>query len=215
MQTQVEPPNEHPASRTRTQLPRLRVHAAGPDSPIRADLEEFVRRRFERTHGAQVRSFMPTLLSIDDRRGQRLGVIGLRCAADGPLYLEQYLDLPIERAIAAGTVTPQPARRDIVEIGNLACPTGRAGLLAISVLPAYLAARGHAWIAFTATRTVRRLLDELNAPIFELAEAREARVATSPDHWGSYYAQEPRVHAARLSDGLRLPGFRTVIEHDA
>jgi hypothetical protein len=215
MQTQVEPPAEHPASRTRTQLPRLRVCAHGPDSPTRADLEEFVRRRFERTHGAQVRSFMPTLLSIDDRSGQRLGVIGLRCAADGPLYLEQYLDLPIERAIAAGTVTPEPARSDIVEIGNLACPTGRAGLLAISVLPAYLAARGHAWIAFTATRTVRRLLDELDAPIFELAEARESRVVTAPDQWGSYYDQEPRVHAARLRDGLRLPGFRTVIEHDA
>jgi hypothetical protein len=215
MQPQIEPPAEYPQARTRPQLPRLSVRAAGPDSPIRGDLEEFVRRRFERTHGAQVRSFMPTLLSIDDRYGQRLGVIGLRCAADGPLYLEQYLDLPIERAIAAGTVSPEPARRDIVEIGNLACPTGRAGLLAISVLPAYLAARGHAWIAFTATRTVRRLLDELDAPIFELAEARESRVAGAPDDWGSYYAQEPRVHAARLRDGLRLPGFRTVIDHDA
>ena len=215
MQTQVEPPTEHAAPRSRTQLPRLRVRAAGPDSPIRSDLEEFVRRRFERTHGAQVRSFMPTLLSIDDRWGQRVGVIGLRCAAEGPLYLEQYLDLPIERAIAARMATPPPARRDIVEIGNLACPTGRAGLLAISVLPAYLVARGYAWIAFTATRTVRRLLEELDAPNFELAEARESRVATAPDHWGSYYAQEPRVHAARLHDGLRLPGFRTVIEHDA
>jgi hypothetical protein len=215
MQTQVEPPTEHTTPRSRPQLPRLRVRAAGPDSPIRAELEEFVRRRFERTHGAQVRSFMPTLLSIEDRRGERLGVIGLRCAAEGPLYLEQYLDLPIERAIAAGTVTPTPSRRDIIEIGNLACPTGRAGLLAISVLPAYLVARGHAWIAFTATRTVRRLLDELDAPIFELAEARESRVATAPDQWGSYYAQEPRVHAARLRDGLRLPGFGTVIEHDA
>ncbi len=215
MQTQVEPATEHAAPCTRTQLPRLRVRAAGPDSPIRPDLEEFVRRRFERTHGAQVRSFMPTLLSIEDRSGQRVGVIGFRCAAEGPLYLEQYLDLPIERAIAAGAVTLPPARRDIVEIGNLACPTGRAGLLAISVLPAYLAARGYAWIAFTATRTVRRLLDELDAPHFELAEAREARVAAAPDDWGSYYAQEPRVHAARLRDGLRLPGFRTVIDHDA
>lgn len=215
MQSQVEPSAEHPAPRAHTRIPRLRVRAAGPDSPIRADLEEFVRRRFERAHGAHVRSFMPTLLSVDDRWGQRVGVIGLRCAAEGPLYLEQYLDLPIERAIAAGAVTPPPARREIVEIGNLACPTGRAGLLAISVLPAYLAARGHSWIAFTATRTVRRLLDELDAPHFELAEARESRVATAPDHWGSYYAQEPRVHAARLRDGLRLPGFRTVIEHDA
>jgi Thermostable hemolysin len=215
MQTQVEPSTEHVAPRSRTQLPRLRVRAAGPDSPIRSDLEEFVRRRFERTHGAHVRSFMPTLLSIEDRWSQRVGVIGLRCAAEGPLYLEQYLDLPIERAIAARMATPPPDRRDIVEIGNLACPTGRAGLLAISVLPAYLVARGYAWIAFTATRTVRRLLQELNAPNFELAEARESRVATAPDHWGSYYAQEPRVHAARLRDGLRLPGFRTLIEHDA
>jgi hypothetical protein len=215
MQTQCDPPTECAALRIRTQLPRLRVHAAGPDAPIRSDLEEFVRRRFERTHGAQVRSFMPTLLSIDDRWGQRVGVIGLRCAAESPLYLEQYLDLPIERAIAAGTVTPPPARRDIVEIGNFACPTGRAGLLAISVLPAYLIARGYTWIAFTATRTMRRLLEELDAPNFELAEAHEPRVATAPDHWGSYYAQEPRVHAARLRDGLRLPGFRTPIEHDA
>lgn len=210
----VDPPSEHAGTRTRPPLPQLRVRAAGPGSPIRAELEEFVRRRFERAHGALVRSFMPTLLSIDNHWGQRLGVIGLRCAAEDSLYLEQYLDLPIERAIAAATVSPAPARRDIVEIGNLACPTGRAGLLAISVLPAYLIARGHAWIAFTATRAVRRLLDELDAPIFELAEARESRVASAPDHWGSYYQQEPRVHAARLRDGLRLPGFHAVIEHD-
>ncbi len=215
MQAEVKPPTEHLTPRSRWQLPRLRVRTAGPDSPIRADLEQFVRHRFERTHGAQVRSFMPTLLSIEDRWGQRVGVIGLRCAAEGPLYLEQYLDLPIERAIADGAVTLPPARREIVEIGNLACPSGRAGLLAISVLPAYLIARGYAWIAFTATRTVRRLLEELDAPNFELAEARESRVAAAPDHWGSYYAQEPRVHAARLCDGLRLPGFRTHIEHDA
>jgi hypothetical protein len=62
---------------------------------------------------------------------------------------------------------------------------------------------------------VRRLLEELDAPNYELAEARESRVATAPDDWGSYYDQEPRVHAARLRDGLRLPGFRTVIDHGA
>src|SRR5688572_22465514 len=71
----------------------------GRNEPLRSELEAFVNAAFLRKHGAHVRSFMPTLLSWRDG-GARLGVVGLRAAQEEPLYLENYLDSPIERTLA-------------------------------------------------------------------------------------------------------------------
>ena len=43
-------------------------------------------------HGAEVRTFMPTLISFRDRQGELRGVAGIRSAAEGALYLERLAD---------------------------------------------------------------------------------------------------------------------------
>ena len=92
--------------------------AVGRNEPLRSELEAFVNAAFLRKHGAHVRSFMPTLLSWKVG-GAPLGVVGLRAAQEEALYLENYLDSPIERMLA-GRAGRQVPRARIVEIGHLA-----------------------------------------------------------------------------------------------
>ena len=61
----------------------------------------------------------------------------------------------------------------------------------VAQLPAFLLARDYRWIVFTATSTVRGILQGFGAPLVELARADAARVATSPDRWGRYYRKGP------------------------
>ncbi len=184
----------------------LHLGVAGTDAPDRAELEAFVGAAFKRGHDATVTSFMPTLLSFRDRAGDLRGVVGLRAATPQPLYLEQYLEKPVETAIAAAT--GHPVRREqVVEVGNLAGANCRAAMRMVALLPGYLLSRDYRWIVFTATSTVRGILEGFGAPLVELARADGARVAGSPDRWGRYYEKDPRVLAGYLPTSLRIPGF--------
>ncbi len=44
---------------------------------------------------------MPTLVAFRDRQGELRGVAGIRGADESRLYLEQYLDRPIEERLTA------------------------------------------------------------------------------------------------------------------
>jgi hypothetical protein len=173
----------------------------------RPELESFVSSAFARKHGARVRSFMPTLLGLRDPHGRLRGVVGLREAGIEPLYLEQYLDAPIEESISAASGR-RVRRHEIVEIGNLAGGNCRAAMRMVAQLPAYLLSRNFSWIAFTATSAVRQILLGFDAPLLELARADEARVTGGGDAWGSYYRADPRVFAGYLPDSWRIAAFQ-------
>ena len=169
----------------------------------RGELEGFVHRVFAAKHRAQVRSFMPTMLAMRNDAGRVCGVAGFRCAAHEPLFLERYLDEPIEHAIAK--VAQQTVTREqLVEVGNLAGVSCRAATRLVLELPRLLLARGHRWIAFTATDKVRQLLASYGAPLLELAPANASRVAGLADDWGRYYETDPRVMVGFLPDGLAM-----------
>lgn len=184
----------------------LTFAVARPDAPEREELEAFVAEAFRRGHDASVASFMPTLLSLRDRSGRLRGVVGLRGASPQPLYLEHYLEQPVESAIA--TATGQAIRREqVVEVGNLAGTNCRAAVRMVALLPSYLLSLDYQWIVFTATSAVRGILQGLGAPLVELARADAARVANGPDRWGRYYDTDPRVFAGYLPLSRRIPGF--------
>jgi len=184
----------------------LNLAVARDDGPDRAELEAFVGAAFKRRHDATVASFMPTLLSFRDGTGQLRGVVGLRAAVPRPLYLEQYLERPVEAAIAAATGQAIP-REQVVEVGNLAGANCRAAVRMVALLPGYLLSLDYRWIVFTATAPVRSILQGFGAPLVELARADGARVANGPDRWGSYYDTDPRVLAGYLPLSRRIPGF--------
>ncbi len=184
----------------------LRLAEVRPGAADRSELERFVAAAFQRRHDATVQSFMPMLLSFRDGEGALRGVIGLRGAAREPLYLEQYLEQPVEAAIAAATGRTVE-RREVVEVGNLAGTNCRTAMRMVALLPAHLLAAEYRWIVFTATHAVRDILQGFGAPLVELARADATRVAAAPDRWGRYYETDPRVLAGFLPLSRRIPGF--------
>ncbi|MGI9246113.1 MAG: thermostable hemolysin, partial [Steroidobacteraceae bacterium] len=133
-----------------------------------------------------------------------------RGATQEALYLEQYLDRPIEVALSEAIRSrdlPEVERAAIAEVGNLAGRNCRAAVRMVAHIPAWLLSQRYSWIVFTATSGLRNILAGFGAPLVELARADGSRVADQRDEWGSYYATDPRVFAGYLPDAERLAGF--------
>jgi hypothetical protein len=141
------------------------------------------------------------------------GVVGYRPAHEGPLFLERYLDAPIERVLSMRSGL-RVRRSRIVEVGNMACRNAAVARGLISVLPRYLIDRGALWITFTATRMVRELVCESGARPFDLAPAQPDRVIGAVDEWGRYYENDPRVLAGYLPAARGYPALWKAIDED-
>lgn len=186
-----------------THAARQRLSLCERGDACRDELECFVHDAFAAKHGAEVHSFMPSLFALRSSNGRLCSVAGFRAAADEPLFLERYLPKPIEHALSEALGTP--IRRDqIVEVGNLASISCRAAMTLMLELPRLLLERGQHWMVFTATDTVRTLLDAYRAPLIQLATAKADCVAGFGDDWGRYYDTDPRVMAGFLPNGAKL-----------
>jgi hypothetical protein len=158
-----------------------------------------------------VHAFMPTLLALEGRRGRVCGVVGFRNAATEPLFLERYLDAPVELALAEHVGKPV-IRSQIVEVGNLASLSCRAACHLVAALPRVLLADGNQWIVFTATAAVRGMLAKFRAPVIELARATRDRLDEG-EEWGRYYDNDPRVVAGYLQHGI-APALAAELAHE-
>lgn len=166
----------------------------------RARIEAFVADLYRRRHGAQLRSFLPELLAFHDGHGEVRAVVGLRNAAAGPLFLEQYLDAPAEAIVSARTGR-QVERRLVVEVGNLAVSAPGDIRALVAHLLALLHDAGLRWVLFTATRQLRNTFARIGLVPMELAEARAERLRGDTSDWGSYYAVQPMVVLGDLDAG--------------
>lgn len=177
--------------------PRYATQLCGPDAPERAELERFIRQVFHRAYGASIRQFMPQLMSLRDAGGRLLAVCGLRNAASGRLFLETYLDAPVENVISERT-RDEVLRGDIVEIGNLAVAEPGIAPHLLASVSGYLHGTDTRWAVFTAIPVLRNSLARLNMPLEVLADASLQRIvpAERPE-WGSYYDKNPQVMAVR------------------
>ncbi len=184
----------------------FRIVSCGRDHARRAEAEEFVRRRYLRRHGAHIASFMPTLLLLIDAGGGLAAVAGFRYALQEPLFLERYLTVPIEQAIASKTGTHVP-RKSIVEVGNFAALDPRRASALMSFMPAHFVEHGARWIAFTATTSIRGILSALGGHCMDVGAADGARVGGGADDWGRYYSSDPRVMAGYLPSARSIPAL--------
>lgn len=194
---------ERPEPRVGHSCRRHELELHQKDDPRREELEEVVRDVFAARHGARVCSFMPTLLAMRNEAGVVCSVAGFRCADGEELFLERYLDEPVEHAIGSAA-NRQVSRSQIVEVGNLVGVSCRSAVRLVLELPRILLDRGHRWMVFTATDTLRGLLVSYHAPLLDLAAATASRAPDTGDDWGRYYESHPRVMAGYLPDGLSL-----------
>jgi hypothetical protein len=166
----------------------------------RKNLEQYIAQQFERIHGARITDFSPLLLSLQDDQ-QRLAAIGVKPAFCGRLFLENYLDAPIDQVVAAQT--RQPIDRDgVVEIGNLICTGKGVSLALFMLLSAALAEAGYQWMVFTATAQVQKLVKRLDVDLQFLAHADAHKLPAGAGDWGNYYRSCPQVLLGNIQQSV-------------
>ena len=177
------------------------LHLASPGSARRVALEQFVCQRFELQHGARIRHFMPCLFGLENQIGQLLGAVGVRSGNSGPLFLERYLNEPIQTAIGSRLGNTEPGRGELVEVGNLAADSPGAARLLIVALTDLLVALGFRWVTFTGTPPLLNSFQRLGLTPIALGEADPARMGEELADWGSYYDNRPLVMAGDIHGG--------------
>lgn len=157
----------------------------------RRRIQRYIADRFKAVHDADIKHFLPILLSIS-RESETGAALGLQFGAESAMFLEQYLSNPIEQEIAALKEMPV-ARSSIVEVGNLVISHRPSGLLLFILMTGVLERLSCKWMVFTATRNVENMLKKLGYSPFYLADAPPEVLGDEAASWGQYYQNSPRV----------------------
>ncbi len=161
-------------------------------SPERRRIERFLETEFKRSYNATITQHYPILMSVQDDDGNILGALGFRYADAEPLFLEQYLDVPVEEQLLR-TSQISINRNKIVEVGNLASHGNGASIFLFTALTAFLSQQGREVISVTATDSLHRFFNHLNIELNILGYADQHRLPDAGMAWGSYYQSNPRI----------------------
>jgi hypothetical protein len=192
---------------------RITLHETDADD---RELGDFIRDCFARRHGAQITRLMPRLFGVRDPNGVLIAGFGLRSAAAGPLFLEQYLDAPVELTLGM-TFGEHIRREQVLEVGHLSATDTAATRWLLVAMTLLLHGEGVPWIVFTGTRRVHNGLLRLGLRPQVLAPARRERLAEAERaHWGRYYEQSPQVLGGSVAGGYETlcarPGLAAAVD---
>ena len=168
--------------------------------PLRTPCEQFIGARFEQAHGARIAHFSPYLLGVRDALDRWRAAAGYTPADGRRLFLEQYLDAPVERLLARYDVqrdvdrrSRQP-RRNVRRHGARADPAARTP----PASPRLRVGRLH-----RDARAAQRIRAH-GAHAARTGRADPARLPDGGARWGRYYASDPIVVAGRIGHALRI-----------
>lgn len=169
--------------------------------PERIRVETYLQTRYAEAFQGHIARHYPALMSLQDRDGGIHAAVGFRFAARSPLFLEHYLDEPIEAAASGSLGRPVP-RQAIAEIGNLASHSPGASLFLFLALANHLHHQGCTHAAATATRRLRRGFARVGFVTRRLAQASASRIADGATDWGTYYQDDPEVLVGPIAPAL-------------
>lgn len=195
------PPDARPPAAA-SGSPRLRVHL--PGEPGRKAVEAFIATIYAQRFGATLRQFAPVLLSLCDESGEHIVAAAGYRAASETLFLERYLEAPIEQLLARQAGAAAPARAGIVEVGHLAAARSGEGRRLIMLMGPHLAEQGFEWVVSTLTTELRHLFLRIGVTPLALGLADPAVLDVDEARlWGSYYEHRPVVLAGHLPQALQ------------
>lgn len=177
----------------------LQLHARS--APARDEVEDYIRRIYRQRFGAELQQFAPMLVSLRDADGELIAAAGYRPGGDEALFLERYLDRPVDVALSAHAAAPVQ-RRHLVEVGHLAGSRAGAGRALILRLGPHLAGQGFQWVVGTLTEELRHLFLRLGIAPVALGVADPAQLGEQAAAWGTYYEHRPLVLAGQLDVAL-------------
>lgn len=164
-------------------------------------LKAFVTDHFAGHHGAKPCTDYGHWQAIHTSADQPLAALAYRSAGDERLFLEGYLELPIETLVSQ--VFGRTIERDtIVEIGCLAAAPTPALYRLWQEAARDLALRYDIAVA-TLTLPLRRMFARVGLPFVELASADPSRLSADMRHqWGRYYDSQPLLCAGEIGTGF-------------
>ncbi|MBU3920393.1 thermostable hemolysin [Hyphomonas sp.] len=197
-----------PASKIRDVAPQL--SHVWTDGPERDEVESFLNRIYAEKYGARLSSHFPHFLCARDKTGRLSAVIGFRFLRHHDAFLQQYLDEPVETAVARVIGKPV-ARMQIVEMGSFAS-TGANIVGLFAELARYLHTAGAGYAVATSTQKLLRCFRSLGMETRFIAPADPSRLADSGASWGTYYGTDPKVVAGDImTASARLAAFASSI----
>jgi hypothetical protein len=158
---------------------------------------ELLQRRYTQVHGCSILPGFRSYLNCK-RAGAVQAQVGYRRAFAEPLFLENYLDAPIELVLST-TLRRAVPRETIVELGNLAADDATA-LVELWARAANDLGSDCEIAVATLTAPLRAMFTRLGLRLIELAPADMARIE-QPEIWGRYYTSDPRVCAGFIAEG--------------
>lgn len=174
--------------------PRSTINICDAASPDRLRVEKFIKDGFAHAYNAQVSEFLPHLIYVENTRIR--AALGIR-SARSTLFLEQYLDLPVEHYVSSSAIV---ARSRIAEIGNL-CSSNRRYTLPLFIAAAAVMERdNYTHAVFSATQKVASIIEAAGVKLCRIAAATGARLGDRQQEWGSYYETAPTIVSLSLAD---------------
>ncbi|MBP2278325.1 thermostable hemolysin [Sphingomonas sp. PL20] len=163
-----------------------------------AAVTRLIATRYDAVHGAARVADYPEYLSVPGEAGP-CATLGFRRASQSALFLERYLDAPIEQVLTTrfGRAID---RQDIVELGDHASVRA-AATIALWHRAAHELADQAEFAVAVLTAPLRAMFKRLDLTIVELAPARAERLGCAADQWGRYYALDPVLCAGAIATG--------------
>lgn len=160
---------------------------------------DLVRRRYLEAHGANVQAGYGAILHFSYQNTAH-AALGYRRAGEETLFLERYLDRPVEQCLT-DVLGHAVERSSVIELGNLAADDAFAMVTLWGMAANDLGADCEVAVA-TLTAPLRRMFERLGVTLHVLAKADLQR-ADDPVAWGNYYANDPMVCAGLIAQGQR------------
>ncbi|MCL6684489.1 thermostable hemolysin [Sphingomonas alba] len=172
-----------------------------------ANIQRLIEQRYGEVHGAIPSISYPHFCAVSsDGDIAPSAALGFRIAAAERLFLEDYLDAPIEIVVEKALGT-RFARDRIVEIGAHASNRSRATLALWARTARELDGIADVAVAVL-TAPLRAMFERLGVRIVDLGDADPARLPDGGKDWGRYYELRPRVCAGMIAPALpKLSGF--------
>ncbi len=163
-----------------------------------ADEWNLIRRRYRDVFGA---TLAPSFASYMHRgcNNEHGAALGYKRAGSEALFLEAYLDEPIEE-IVSRIVGKTIARDRIVEIGNFAADNVMAMVSLWGAAANDLAGLSEYAVA-TLTLPLRKMFARIGVPVIPVAPALAGRLPHGDSDWGSYYQLDPWVCTGNIAEG--------------
>ena len=178
------------------------LHKSSDLSTSHAAAIDMIQTQYRKHFSCQLQHSLPYSLSqLDHEQHQILACTGYQPASEGALFLEQYLDGPVEDSLQRLT-NDHVSREHIVEIGGFAVGHKRHALPFMLLLAPTLADLGFKTVVCTVTRPMQSCLRKLGIVSTLVADADPARVDTSNNAWGTYYDLKPVVLAGDIGTNI-------------